>query len=241
MPDITWSGQPPVRYTLRMGRYRGGVQGATSRTVGERDQDIAEALRRGDEPLFSALVARLHPAMVRLAAAYVRDPGVAEEVAQEAWLGVLRGLPRYEGRSALRTWIFSILLNQAKSRAERERRTIPFSAVAPPDVPAVEPERFLPADHPRWPRWWDEYPSAWDDIPEDRLVGEETVEVVRRAIEGLPRTQRIVITLRDVDGLSAPEACSVLGITETNQRVLLHRARSRVRRALERYLDEEPS
>lgn len=177
--------------------------------------------------------------MMRVAAAYVRDRATAEEVVQETWLGVLRGLDKYEGRSSLKTWIFGILINQAKSRAQKEGRAIPFSALLDPAEPAVGPERFLSADHPKWPRWWDGYPRNWDDILEDRLIARETRAVVDRAIENLPANQRLVIALRDVEGLTAKETCSVLDLSETNQRVLLHRARSRVRRELERYFDEE--
>lgn len=131
--------------------------------------------------------------------------------------------------------------NQARSRAKRERRTVPFSSFADSDpaAPAVDPDRFLPADDPRWPGWWDEHPRSWEDIPEERCLARETRSVVERAIEQLPPGQRLVITLRDIEGWTAADACSVLDISETNQRVLLHRARSRVRRALESYFDEE--
>jgi RNA polymerase sigma-70 factor (ECF subfamily) len=206
------------------------------------DDELIRDLRRGDEAAFTALVERHHAGMVRFAAAYVHDQAVAEEVTQEAWLGVLRGIGRFEGRSSLRTWIFGIVANQARSRTKREGRTIPLSSFADPDpaAPAVEPDRFLPADDPRWPRWWDEYPRSWDGIPEERCLARETRATVERAIEELPPGQRLVISLRDVEGWTAAEACSVLSISETNQRVLLHRARSRVRRALESYFDEEP-
>lgn len=210
--------------------------------VSHDEQELLQALRAGDESAFSTLVAQHYSTMIRVAAAYVKDRPAAEEVVQETWLGVLRGLDRYEARSSLKTWIFGILANQARSRAQKERRLIPFSALSEPAEAAetaVGPERFLPADHPRWPRWWAEYPRNWDEVPEDRLLARETRAVVDRAIENLPANQRSVITLRDIEGLTAEETCSVLELSETNQRVLLHRARSRVRRELERYLTQE--
>jgi RNA polymerase sigma-70 factor (ECF subfamily) len=206
------------------------------------EAQLVEALRRGDEATFVALLERYHGALVRLATVYVGDRVVAEEVAQETWLGVLQGLDRFEARSSLKTWIFHILTNRAKTRAQREGRSVPFSALWDPDTapaePAVEPERFLPADHPRWPRHWASRPQSWDDLPEERLLSRETGARLQEAIAALPPSQREVLTLRDVEGWTAGEVCNTLGISETNQRVLLHRARSKVRRALERYLSE---
>jgi RNA polymerase sigma-70 factor (ECF subfamily) len=192
---------------------------------------LVEALRAGDEAAFRELVARHHSSLVRLATVFVRSRAVAEEVAQEAWLGLLQGLDRFEGRSSLRTWLFRILANIAKTRAQREGRSIPFSSLEP-DEPAVESERFFPADH------WAEPPRSWRDVPEERLLANETLTLVAEAIEALPPSQRAVITLRDVEGWTSEEVRSVLDVSETNQRVLLHRARSKVRRALEKYLDE---
>lgn len=205
------------------------------------EDQLIRALRSGDEAAFRELVERHHAGMVRFAAAFLSEPSVAEEVAQEAWLGVLRGIAAFEGRSSVRTWIYAILGNLARTRATRERRSLPFSLLEEraPTKPAVEPERFLPADHPGWPSWWDAHPRSWEDMPEKRLLAAETRAVVERAVECLPPGQRLVITLRDIQGWTAAEACSVLRITQTNQRVLLHRARSHVRRALERYFDEE--
>jgi RNA polymerase sigma-70 factor (ECF subfamily) len=197
-----------------------------------------DALRSGDEEAFLALVHRHHMAMVRVAQIYVSRRDVAEEVVQEAWLGVLRGLDRFEGRSSLKTWLFRIVTNLAKTRAVREGRTIPFSALRNPDSvpePAVEPERFRRPDDPRWPGHWASKPTEW---PEQRLLRGETRERIEQAIEALPDNQRAVITLRDVEGWSADEVCNALQLSETNQRVLLHRARSKVRAALERYFDE---
>lgn len=212
---------------------------AASRT----DDRLLDDLRRRDQSAYATLVERYHGAMVRLARIYVSSRDVAEEVAQDAWLGVLQGLERFEGRSSLRTWLFRILVYQAKSRQHREWRTIPFSAVADPvrdraEI-AVDPDRFLPADDPSWPHHWASPPASWEGIPEERLISRETREVVQAAIDDLPASQRAVITMRDVVGWSSDEVCNALEISETNQRVLLHRARSKVRRALERYLDEE--
>lgn len=197
-----------------------------------------DALRAGDEDAFMALVQRHQAAMVRVAQIYVSRRDLAEEVVQEAWLGALRGLDRFEGRSSLKTWLFRIVTNLAKTRAVREGRTIPFSALSNPasvPEPAVEPERFRPPDDPRWPGHWASKPTEW---PEHRLLESESLSRIQEAIEALPDSQRAVITLRDVEGWSAEEVCNALEVSETNQRVLLHRARSKVRAALERYFDE---
>jgi RNA polymerase sigma-70 factor (ECF subfamily) len=209
----------------------------------ERDAEIVRALRAGEEPAFVALVEQHHPALVRLAAIYVRDRAVAEEVAQETWVALLRGLSRFEQRSSLKTWLFRILVNRARTRGKREGRSIPFSAMrqysgASDEEPAVDAEQFLPADH-RWAGHWHHFPDSWDTLPEERVLSEETQQVIRQAIDALPHNQREVITLRDVEGLAAPEVCNILSISETNQRVLLHRARSRVRKALEKHLRNE--
>jgi RNA polymerase sigma-70 factor (ECF subfamily) len=179
--------------------------------------------------------------MLGVARIYVSSRAVAEEVIQETWVGVLRGIDRFEGRSSLKTWIFRILTNTAKTRAEREGRTIPFSALEPNRVPepAVAPERFLADGDPRWPGHWAVAPASWAGLPEDRLLRKETRELVAGAIEALPASQRAVISLRDIEGWESAEVCNVLDVTETNQRVLLHRARSRVRRELESYLEQE--
>lgn len=204
------------------------------------EERLVRFLRDGDEAAFALLVERYHSSLTRLALAYVRDRAVAEEVVQETWLGVIRGIDRFEGRSSLKTWIFRILANTAKTRGERERRTIPFSALDGKGrgEPAVEPERFLDPDHPRWAGHWATPPASWGRIPEDRLVARETLACIEEAIELLPTVQAQVVTLRDVEGWSSEEVCALLGISEGNQRVLLHRARSKVRAALERYFDE---
>jgi RNA polymerase sigma-70 factor (ECF subfamily) len=198
-------------------------------------------LRSGSEVAFMSLVDQYHVAMLRLAQVYVSTHAVAEEVVQEAWVGVLQGLHRFEGRSSLKTWIFRILTNCAKTRAQREGRSIPFSSLqvfdTDPGKPAVDPERFSPADA-EWPGQWVSFPRNWDELPEDRLISQETRTRIQEAIEMLPANQREVITLRDIEGWTPDEVCAFLGISEANQRVLLHRARSRVRRVLEQYFDE---
>jgi len=205
------------------------------------DVRLVELLRAGDERAFAALIDRYHTVMLRLATVYVRDRAVAQDVVQDTWLGVLRGLDRFEARSPLKTWIFHILVNTAKTRAVREKRTIPLSALWDPTTadsfePAVEPGRFFPADAPRWPGHWTSLPPGWDAVPEERLLSGETRSLIHAAIDALPPSQREVVSLRDSEGWTAVEVCNILQISETNQRVLLHRGRSRVRRALERYL-----
>jgi RNA polymerase sigma-70 factor, ECF subfamily len=206
------------------------------------ERTLVEHLRSGDESAFAELVDRHHASLVRIATGYVRDLAVAEEVAQETWLALINGIERFEERSSLKTWLFRILANRAKSRAVRERRSVPVSALADNRAAAedagVDEERFLPAEHPEWPHHWANPPRRWE-APEERLLSEEARLLVLAEIEKLPPNQRAVIALRDVEGLSAEEACNVLDISDTNQRVLLHRARSRVRRALEHYFDGE--
>jgi RNA polymerase sigma-70 factor (ECF subfamily) len=208
-------------------------------TLPREEQQLIEQLRRGDESAFISLVESYQPSMMRVALLYVHETEVAEEVVQETWVGVLRGLNRFEGRSSVKTWVFSILTNSAKTRAQREGRTIPFSAFdeleSGDGEPSVDPSRF---QNTRDPDHWSLRPESWDGIPETQLLSKETLALVHQAIEALPPNQRTVITFRDVDGWSAEEVCNVLGISETNQRVLLHRARSSVRNALEHYLEK---
>lgn len=200
---------------------------------------LIAALRERDESAFAELIERYHSSLVRLAMSFVSSRAVAEEVAQEAWLGVLKGIDRFEGRSSLRTWIYRILTNTAKTRAQREARSIPFASLGgDDDEPAVDPGRFLPAGD-RGAGHWTSFPQRWDELPESRLLSVETRSVIDRAIEQLPPTQRQVIRLRDVQGFSSAEVCDLLELSEANQRVLLHRARSKVRRALEAYLSED--
>ena len=193
------------------------------------ERRLVEGLRAGDEAAFATLMREYGAAMLRVAQMYVSSRAVAEEVVQEAWLGVLKGIGRFEGRSSLKTWLFRIVANTAKTRGAREARSIPFSALAAEaDEPAVDPDRFLGAG--------ERFPGHWAAPPEGRLLGQETLEVIGREIEQLPPAQRAVITMRDVHGLSSEEVCNALDVTETNQRVLLHRARSKVRAALEEYM-----
>ena len=199
------------------------------------ERRLREALRRGDEDAFTALFDRYHAPLRRLALSIVRTPAVADEVVQETWLAVVRGIDGFEGRSSLKTWIHRILVNAARTRAEREARTVPLSAVAA-DGPAVHATRFLDERHERWPRHWATPPERWNEIPEERLLGRETLERVRIAIRRLPPAQQQVIVLRDVEGWPPEEVCELLDLTEANQRVLLHRARSKVRGTLELYL-----
>jgi RNA polymerase sigma-70 factor (ECF subfamily) len=199
------------------------------------DAALIAALRDRDEAAFAALILRYHPSLVRIATLFVREREVAEEVAQETWIGVLRGIERFEGRSSFRTWLFGILANQAKRHGERERRTIPFSALsAPPrgDEPAVAADRFLPMDA-EWAGHWASPPPTWELAPEEAFFSKEVRGQIDLAIAALPPNQRAVITLRDVEGWEAADVCNALGLSQTNQRVLLHRARSRVRQALE--------
>jgi RNA polymerase sigma-70 factor (ECF subfamily) len=208
----------------------------------QEDLRLVARLRAGDPDAFMLLVERHQPAMLRIARMYVSSLAIAEEVVQDAWLGVLRGLDGFQGRSSLRTWIFRILVNTAKTRGLRESRSVPFSSVWAPDAdaePSVPLDRFLAEDHERWPRHWASEPATWESVPEDRLLSKETLATVAAVIETLPPNQREVIRLRDVLGWTSEEVRNALDLTETNQRVLLHRARAKVRRELERYLAEE--
>jgi RNA polymerase sigma-70 factor, ECF subfamily len=205
----------------------------------EAELALVAALRRGDEAAFMTLVERYHGALVRLALAYVPDRSSAEEVAQDTWLGVLQGIGRFEGRSSLRTWIFRILVNRAKTRGVRERRSQPFSDLASDrddDGPTVDPDRFVP-DGQAGAGHWAAPPRPWEYRPDDRVLAGELRGVIAAALDGLPPRQRTVITLRDIEGWSADEVRATLDLTEGNQRVLLHRARAKVRRELEQYFD----
>jgi RNA polymerase sigma-70 factor, ECF subfamily len=204
------------------------------------DAALLDRLRAGDEDAFMALVDKYGPLMLRIALTHVRTRAVAEEVVQEAWLGVLQGLGRFEGRSSLKTWILRIVANIARTRGEREARSIPLSSLGPDtgeDEPAVDPERFFGADHPMYPGGWSVPPHSWARMPEERLLAGETLDQVRAAIAKLPPRQQEVIVLRDVEGWSAEDVCEALELSSANQRVLLHRARSRVRATLEPYLE----
>ena len=203
-----------------------------------RDTDELVALRRGDQSAFMALVRRLHPSMVRLATTYVSSREIGEEVAQDTWVAVLEELDRFEGRSSLKTWIFRILTNQAKTRGVREKRSAPFSSLAVHAEAAEEiepPESFLDAGH-RWCGHWAVPVHSWQ-LPEEELLTAELGELLARALDTLPPAQRAVVVLHDGQSLTSREVCDLLEISEANQRVLLHRGRLRVRRALAEYAD----
>ena len=192
------------------------------------ETDLLMRLRAGDERAFEALVAQHHRTMLAVAHTYVKSRAVAEEVVQEAWLGVIKGLDRFEGRSSLATWILRIVANIARTRGSREARSVPVA-------PSVEPDRFQGSDEP-YPGHWREFPTDWRALPEERLLDRETLQVALDAIQALPPAQRSVIAMRDIQGLGPDDVAAVLDVSDGNQRVLLHRARSKVRAALEGYL-----
>ena len=204
----------------------------------DRDASLLPALRAGDEEAFVALVTRYHASLKRVARAYVSTDAVAEDVVQETWLAVIEGLDRFEQRASLKTWLFHILANKAKTRGVRERRTVPFSSLGPGEEgePTVSPDRFQ-GEGDAWPGHWASPPRAWED-PERRLASLEARERLRAAIATLPERQQAVLTLRDVEGLSAEEVSDLLDLTPGNQRVILHRARAKVRAELEDWFDE---
>jgi len=205
------------------------------------DAAVIAALRARDESAFAALVERYTPSLLRLATIYTHDRAAAEEVVQDAWIGLLESVDRFEGRSSLKTWLFRILINCARSRARKDSRTIPFSsAFAPDDFNAGEFAfgQFVPGWVPRVGGHWLRPPAAWEDDPERRALAAETRACIKRIIDTLPAAQREVITLRDIVGCDAAEVCNLLQLSDTNQRVLLHRARGKVRRALEEQLAE---
>ncbi len=198
-----------------------------------RDLAIVERLRAGDEAAFEELVRRHHRAMVHFAESFVPSRAIAEEVAQDAWLGVIKGIDRFEGRSSLGTWIFRIVANIARTRGERERRTVPSMTLADElaaGSPAVPASRFT--GHPGR-GVWSEPPAPWSELPDERLLSQATFDRVADIAAGLSENQRRVFVLRDIEGMTSAEVCSLLELSEVNQRVLLHRARSRVRAGLE--------
>ena len=207
-------------------------------TVAASDEQTVAALRAGDERAFRELFARTYPMMKRVARGFVASDAVAEEIVQDTWLAIVTGIDRFEGRSALGTWIFSILTNQAKTHSARERRALPLTCVGPRDAeePVVDPDRFQKDDE-AWPGHWATPPRPWQ-TPERRLLSLETREHLKDALAELPERQRLIVGLRDIDGHSAEEVCDLLGLSQENQRVLLHRGRSRLRAVLEEYLDE---
>ena len=209
----------------------GGVAGTAE------ESELVGRLREGDERAFEEAVDALYPAMFAVARGYVRVRSVAEEVVQDGWVAILDGLERFEGRSSLRTWVLQIVANIARDRGAREGRSLPFSALeVSEEEPLVEPERFLRRGEP-FPEGWKVFPTDWRTLPESRVLARETRDVVDAAITSLPDSQRLVMMLRDVLGCRAEEVSEALGITAANERVLLHRARVRVRAELERYFD----
>jgi RNA polymerase sigma-70 factor, ECF subfamily len=202
------------------------------------DRRAVAGLCDGDEQVFAELVDRYHNSLIRVARGYVGGHAIAEEVVQETWIAVIEGIDRFEGRSSLKTWIYRILVYRARSRSERERRTIPMTDLAgeTESGPLVAPERFRSGDA-IWAGHWATPPRRWDGDAEERLLAGETRSILESAVDALPESQQLVITLRDIQGLTADEVCDLLSITEGNQRVLLHRARAKVRQALEEYLD----
>lgn len=208
--------------------------------LSDKDAALLEGLRKGDEAAFAELVEAYGPMLMRLALNHVPSRAVAEEVVQDTWLAVLNGIDRFQGRSSLRTWIISILLNTARTKGERERRTLPFSLLRGRgeegrDEPAVPLGRFQGPDGEQ-PGGWARPPVEWAS-PQQKLESDESRDVLLKAIAGLPPRQRDVITMRDILGFSSEEARNALDISETNQRVLLHRARSKVREALENHFE----
>ena len=202
------------------------------------DAEIVEALRRGDEEVFGMLVSEYSTQLLRLAQDFVGSRSVAEEVVQDTWLALLDGIDRFESRSSLKTWLFRILVYKAKARGARESRTIPFSSFATEgQVRAVPEERFQGADK-TWAGHWATPPIAVNSVPEERILAREVRDRIAASLEALPEIQRIVVKLRDVAGWEAPEVCKELGLTDANQRVLLHRGRAKLRAALEQYLGE---
>lgn len=213
------------------------------RVVARPDPDYADerrlvaALRRGDEAAFAWLLDRHDASLRRVASTFVRTGASAEEVVQETWLAVIAGIDRFEERSTVKTWVFRILMNIARTRGAREHRMVPFADLAPDpddDAPAFAPDRFRGALSLSTGHWRPGAgPAPWDEQPEERLSASQTLDAVREAIAALPDRQRAVISLRDVDGWTAAEVCDLLDLSEVNQRVVLHRARARVRQALE--------
>ena len=207
-------------------------------TTASDETALIAGLRAGDEAVYAELVDRHTPSMLRVARGYVRTNAVAEEVVQEAWIALLKGIAKFEGRSSLRTWLFTVLVNIAKTRALRERRNAEVEVMAFTGG-SVDPARFRSADDP-WPGHWreDASPAPFPDTPEGSVLGDELIAVARAELEKLPERQRIVVTMRDMLGLDSAEVRELLDISVANQRVLLHRGRSAVRQVLEDYLKD---
>ncbi len=233
-PDTPIPSDPARTVTGHVPAPRGG-----SERTGQSDDDALVArLRAGDEATFSFVVDSWSPSMMRVARTFVSTDASAEEIVQETWLAVIRGLDRFEGRSSVRTWVFRILTNLSKTRGAREARAVPWSSLVPAESggPTVDPGRFHGADD-EWPLHWTAVgrPQPWEPSPEDATLSGEVRRQVAAALAELPERQRTVVSLRDVHGMSAEEVCATLEITAANQRVLLHRGRARLREMLESY------
>ena len=214
--------------------------GSRAVAIERTEEQLLAQLLGGNEEAFRALVRGLSPSMTRVAMVFVSRRSVAEEVVQETWLNVVRGLDGFEAKSSLRTWIYVILRNCAKRRGDQEQRLVPLAELtaeeAAGDDLGVSRDRFF--EDGRWAGMWSSAVPRWDDLPEERLLSGELRTALLEAIDGLPRMQRAVITLRDVEGWPSEEVCEYLGVADGNQRVLLHRARAAARAAIERYLEE---
>jgi RNA polymerase sigma-70 factor (ECF subfamily) len=225
-----------------MPEEEGGRRAEGARAPADPDAALLARLRDGDEDAFRTLVSEHGPFLMRLVMMHVPSRAIAEEVVQDTWLAALNGLDRFEGRSMLRTWLASIALNKARTRGTREGRILPFALLRrryeEGGGPAIDPDRFQGRRGER-PGWWASPPAAWED-PQSQLEAKETRDVLLKAIRDLPPRQREVITLRDISGWDSEEVRNALDLSETNQRVLLHRARSKVRAALEEHLKPEP-
>jgi RNA polymerase sigma-70 factor, ECF subfamily len=234
-PDsaVSASAEPPV--------VRRQADIPDQRPAGPEDAELLDRLRLGDEAAFAGIVNNWSPMMLRVARGHVSTEASCEEIVQETWMAVIRGLDRFEGRSSLRTWVFRILTNLAKTRGVREARSVPMSSWAPADDagPTVDPDRFRPADD-RYPHNWTPVgaPAQWQPGPEQAAVAGETRRLLGTALQELPDRQRVVVTLRDVHGMSSDEVCAALDLSAANQRVLLHRGRARLHTVLEEYYHE---
>ncbi len=198
------------------------------------DDELVDRLRLGDERAFAELVDHYSPSMLAVARTHVASREVAEDVVQDTWLALLKGIDGFEGRSSLRTWLFRVLVNIAKTRGVREKRGTAVDTNGAADQPSVSPDRFQ-SDDSRWPGHWVRFPTPWRESPEHRLLAGEALDLVRHELARLPHQQRIVVSLRDVDGYDSDEVCALLDLTAANQRVLLHRGRARIRQALAGY------
>ena len=222
--------------TSQAGTLEAAKGSAIAQLASPDNGSVIDALRRGDEGAFARLVGQYQASLRRVARLYIADRAVADEVVQDTWIGVIQGIWAFEGRSSLKTWIFRILINRAKTRAVREGRTVPFARLDADPEPEV-PDGFPSADHPTPAGHWTHPSPDLGASPERRLLAQEARRQLQSAIEALPEQHRLVLILRDVEGCSTQEVCHALGFQETNVRVLLHRARANVRVALEPYLE----